>query len=68
MIGLTIVWVLIATFAQSTCPARVAQQVPALTSLMNKWSNGEAWLLPPFLITLGLHGSSGPAITEEREQ
>jgi len=68
MIGLTIMWVLIATLAQSTFPAWVAQQVPALTNLMNKWSNGEVWLLPTFLITLGLHDSSGSAITEEREQ
>jgi len=54
MIGLTIAWVLIATLAQSTFPTWVAQQVPALTSLMNKWSNWEVWLSPPFLITLGL--------------
>ena len=54
MIGLTIAWILIATLAQSTFPTWVAEQVPALTGLMNKWSNWEVWLSPPFLITLGL--------------
>ena len=68
MIGLTIVWVLIATRAQGAFPAWVAQQVPARTTLMNTWSNGEVWLLPTFRITLGLHGSSGSAIMEERAQ
>ena len=54
MIGATVAWVLVATLAQSTFPVWVAQQVPALSGLMNKWSNWEVWLSPPFLITLGL--------------
>jgi len=54
MIGTTIVWVLIATLAQSTLPVRVGQNVPALSGLMQRWGNWAVWESPLFLGTLGL--------------
>jgi len=54
MIGVTSLWVLVATLAQSTFPTWVAQQVPALTDLMRAWTEWEVWLSPFFLVTLGV--------------
>ncbi len=54
LIGITVVWVLVATLAQSTFPSKVAEWVPGLSSLMEKWTNWEVWNSLPFLGTLGL--------------
>ena len=54
LIGITIVWVLIATLAQSTLPSTVAQAIPALDGPMRRWASWQVWESPLFLATLGL--------------
>lgn len=54
LIAGTVMWILLATLAQSTFPTWVAEQVPALGDLMKAWSKWEVWLSPLFLITLSM--------------
>lgn len=54
LIGTTILWVLVATLAQSTFPVWVGQHVPALSGPMRRWANWAVWESPLFLGTLGL--------------
>jgi len=54
LIGATIFWVLMATLAQSTFPAYVAQTIPALNGVMQHWATWAVWESPLFLLTLGL--------------
>ncbi len=54
LIGATIVWVLLATLAQSTFPASIARAIPATNGLMQRWARWAVWESPFFLLTLGL--------------
>jgi len=54
LIGTTIVWILLATVAQSTFPSSIARTIPATSGLMRRWSNWAVWESPLFLLTLGL--------------
>jgi cytochrome c biogenesis protein len=54
LIGTTIVWIIVATLAQSTFPGFVARHVPALRGLMDRWATWAVWESPLFLLTLVL--------------
>lgn len=54
LIGTTIAWILVATLAQSTFPARVGRAIPPLAGLMRRWADWAVWESPLFLLTLGL--------------
>ncbi len=54
LIGTTIVWILLATIAQSTLPSSIARTIPAMSGLMRWWSDWAVWESPLFLLTLGL--------------
>ncbi|MDQ6766026.1 MAG: cytochrome c biogenesis protein ResB [Verrucomicrobiota bacterium] len=54
LIGLTAGWVLLATLAQSTVPAKIANAAPRLAGVMLWWNSWAVWHSPFFLTTLAL--------------